>query len=105
MAKWHGMIGFVTHEETSPGDYEDIFVERHYRGDFIRNTRKLQNSGELNESINISNQISIVADPYATDNYFAMTYAEFRGAKWKVSDVDASQPRRLVLTLGGLWNG
>lgn len=105
MAKWHGMIGFATHKETSPGDYEDVFVERHYRGDLIKNTRMIPTPDGLNNNVNIANQISIVADPYATSNYFAMTYAEFRGAKWKVSNVDASQPRRLVLMLGGLWNG
>jgi hypothetical protein len=34
-----------------------------------------------------------------------MRYVEFMGAKWKVSSVDATKRPRLVLTLGGLYNG
>lgn len=67
-----------------------------------RNTRKLQNSGEINDNINISNELSIVADPYAINNFYKMRYAYFRGIKWKVTDVEVQYPR-LILTLGGVW--
>ena len=52
----------------------------------------------------ISNDISILSVPYAVNNFHSMRYIEFMGAKWKVSDVEVQYPR-LLLTLGGLYNG
>lgn len=104
MAKWYGNIGYADTVETEPGDWEEVITERSYFGDVIRNTRILQNSGEINDNVNISNQISIVADPYATNHIYAMRYVEFQNAKWKVSNVDVQYPR-LILSLGGIYNG
>lgn len=104
MAKWYGIIGYVNKVETEPGVWEEEVIERPYYGDTIRNTRILQNSGDINDNVNITNQLSIVADPYANAHIYAMRYAEFQGTKWKVSNVDVQYPR-LVLTLGGLYNG
>lgn len=104
MAKWYGVIGYAVTVETDPGVWEDTITERSYYGDTIRNTRMLQNSGEVNDNVNISNQISIVADPYANQNIYAMRYIEFMGTKWKITNVDVQYPR-LILTIGGVWNG
>ena len=104
MAKWYGVIGYADNVEVEPGVWEDTIVEKPYYGDLIRNIRKLQSSGEINDDINLSNEISIVADPYANKNFYKMRYAEFKGAKWKVTDVEVQYPR-LILSLGGLWNG
>lgn len=104
MSKWYGKIGYAENVEKEPGDWREEIIERPYYGDVIRNTRLLQNSGGLNDNINIANQISIVADPYATNHIFAMRYIEFQSAKWKVSNVEVQYPR-LILTIGGLYNG
>lgn len=104
MAKWHGKIGFADTVETEPGVWVEQIVERSYYGDLIRNSRRLQNSGSINDDINISNEISIVADPYANQNFFAIRYVEFMGTKWKISNVDVEYPR-LVLAIGGVYNG
>lgn len=104
MSKWYGKIGYAENVEKEPGDWREEIVERSYYGDLIKNTRLLQNSSGLNDNINIANQISIVADPYATNHIFAMRYIEFQGAKWKVSNVEVQYPR-LILTVGGLYNG
>lgn len=104
MAKYYGKIGFADSTETRPGRWEENIVERPYFGDTIRNTRLLQNSGNVNDNINVANQISIVADPYAMNNFFTMRYVEFMNSRWKVSNVEVQHPR-LILTLGGLWNG
>lgn len=104
MAKWYGKIGFADTVETEPGVWVEQIVERSYYGDLIRNSRRLQNSGSINDDINISNELSIVADPYANQNFFAIRYVEFMGAKWKVSNVDVEYPR-LVLAIGGVYNG
>ena len=104
MAKFYGKIGYANTVETKPGVYEEQIVERSYYGDLIRNTRRLQSADQVNDDINISNEISIVADPYATNNFHPMRYAVFMGTKWKISNVEVSYPR-LILTLGGVYNG
>ena len=104
MAKFYGALGYAKTVETMPGVWTEQITERDYYGDVIRNSRRLQSSDKVNDDINISNQISIVADPYAINNFHSMRYAEFMGAKWKISDVEVQYPR-LLLTLGGLYNG
>lgn len=104
MAKWYGEIGYAVTEQTSPGIFKESIVTRNYYGDEIRNSRRLQSADQLNDNINISNRLSIVADAYANENIYSMRYAEFKGAKWKITDVEVSFPR-LILTLGGVYNG
>lgn len=103
MAKWYGMIGFGVTEETDPGLWEETIEERNYYGDLLSNYRKLQNSGGVNDDVNIANKISIIADPFANQNFHSIRYAEFMGAKWKVTDVEVQYPR-LILSLGGVYN-
>lgn len=105
MAKYCGFIGYAVTVETSPGVWEEQITTRKYYGDLRRDTRRLQAStDQLNDNINVANVISIVADPYAVQNFHAMRYAELMGARWKISNVEVKFPR-LELTLGGLYNG
>lgn len=104
MAKYYGVIGYAETVETKPGVWEERIVERKYTGDIISNNRRLQSSDQVNDNIVISNTISILSDPYANQNFHNLRYAEFMGAKWKISNVDVEYPR-LKLTLGGLYNG
>ena len=104
MAKFYGVIGYAVTKMTEQGIYEEQIVETEYMGDVIRNTRRLRDGSKINDDINISNQISIIADPYAANNFHTMRYVVFMGAKWKISEVEVQYPR-LILTLGGLYNG
>lgn len=104
MAKFYGNIGYAETVQTTPGVWEEKITERPYFGDLIRNTRALQSSDQLNDDINISNEISIVADPFANQNFHLMRYVEFMGAKWKITNVEVKYPR-LILTVGGAYNG
>lgn len=104
MAKFCGKIGYAETRETTPGVWTEEIVERKAYGDLIRNTRRLQSSGNLNDNVTISNELSIVADPYAYQNFHAMRYAEFMGTKWKITSVDVQYPR-LILILGDVYNG
>ena len=104
MAKYYGVIGYAETVETAPGVYEERITERNYYGELVRNTRRLQTSDQVNDNINIANEISIIADPFATQNFHAMRYIEFMGAKWKITNVEVRYPR-LILTIGGLYNG
>lgn len=104
MTKYYGKIGFAETRETAPGVWKEEIVTRDYYGDISRNARRLQSTDQVNDGITIGNEISIVADPYAQDNFHSMRYIEFMGAKWKVSNVEVKYPR-LILTTGGLYNG
>lgn len=103
MAKFYGNVGFAETVETEPSVWEEKIVERPYFGDVLRRSRRLESSGNVNSNVNITNEISIVADPYANQNLFAMRYVEFMGTKWEISNVDVQYPR-LVLTIGGVYN-
>ena len=104
MGKWFGRIGYAEQLETTPGVWEEKIVERNYYGDVVRSYRKLESSGEVNDNINVSMEISIVADPYAIQNFHAMRYIEYMGSLWKLSNVEVNYPR-LILQIGGLYNG
>ena len=103
MAKFFGKIWFTKTEETAPGVYREVTTERDYRGDVLRNTRKWENGEYLNDDLNVNNQISIVADAYANENFFAMRYISWMGAYWKITNVEVQRPR-LILTIGGVYN-
>lgn len=104
MSKFSGSVGYVATVETKPGVWDDPVIERHYTGDLIRNTNRVQTTDKVNDDITISNEISIVADPYANQNFQSMRYVIFKGAKWKITSVEVLFPR-LILTIGGVYNG
>lgn len=103
MARWYGEIGFGETVETAPSVFSEKIVPRKYFGEIIRNNRKLQTADKVNDDITITNQISILCDPYAMENFHAMRYVTFMNSKWKITDVEVNYPR-LTLTLGGVYN-
>lgn len=104
MAKIYTTIGYApSFINTAPGVWEEHVVEKKYYAELIRNSRHLESSGQVNDNVNINNRISIVADPYARENFHTMRWIDFMGAKWKITDVDVEYPR-LILTIGGLYN-
>lgn len=105
MARFHGKVGYASSVETSPGVWKnDVITEREYFGDIVRNTRRLESGENLNDNVVVNNLISIVADAYANENFFAMRYVQWNGAYWKVTNVEVQRPR-LLLTIGGVYNG
>ena len=104
MAKWHGKVGYVTNVETEPGIWSAVATEKLYSGDTLSNRIQNVNSNKVNDDFTVANKISIIADPFATQNFHAMRYIEFMGAKWKITNVEVRYPR-LILTIGGLYNG
>lgn len=103
MAKFYGAIGYAETVETTPGVWKEQITEHNYYGELIRNTRKLQTADQLNDNINVANEISIIADPFAISNFHSMRYVEFMGSKWKITSIEVRYPR-LILTVGGLYN-
>lgn len=102
MTRFCGKIGFAEQEEVAPDIWKEKMVEKKYYGDVIRNTRILQETSNLNPDVALSNQISVVANPYAIHNYHAMRYVVYMNSKWKIISVEVKHPR-LILTVGGAY--
>ena len=104
MNRWYGKVGYIETEEVEPGVWEEKEVVREYYGEFIKRSSKFNVSGDVNDDRDISVELSIVADPYAELHFHSIRYAEFGGVKWKVNTVEPRRPR-LILSLGGVYNG
>lgn len=105
--KFSGKIGFWTKDvETKPGVYKSGIVEKTYTGDVKRNIRRFQSAeNQQNENLRISNQLSIISDLYMQKNWGSIKYVIWNDVKWSVSSVDVGSYPRVILELGGLYNG
>lgn len=104
MARFYGEVGYGETVEAAQGVWEDVVVEYNYYGDVFRNTRKLREGESINDDLSVGNSISIVADEYANEHFFAIRYVKWAGVLWRVTDVEVQSPR-LLLRLGGVYNG
>lgn len=106
--KFFGKVGYCYSEEGSgerAGIWEDVVSERDYYGDVLANRRRYDTQSEsVLDNLTVSNRISIVADAFAFEHFFAIKYIEWMGAKWKVTEVEVQRPR-LILQIGGVYNG
>lgn len=104
MEKFYGKVGYAETVEVRPNVWKDQITERNYYGDVLKNHSKWATSEYLNDDLRISNRISVLADAYAFQNFSRIKYVEWMGVLWKVTDIEVERPR-LVLTLGGEYNG
>ena len=105
MAKFYGQIGFVkTEEEAGTGITTSNVFERDYYGDVNRVVRRWEAGQKINDDININNEISVLSDPFVTENIPWIRYVRWNNAAWKVTTVEVQYPR-LVLSIGGVYNG
>lgn len=105
MAKYFGKVGYILgYDEDVPGVHKANVVERDYFGDLTRNTRRWDMGENRNDDLSLSNDISIVMDPFAMANFHSIAYVEYMGTKWKVNNVEVNYPR-LILHVGGVYNG
>lgn len=104
MPRFYGKIGYAEMVEKSPGVWVEELTERNYYGELVRTRSMFQTTDQLNDNLNVSNEISIVADPYANQNFSTMRFVEFMGVRWKITNVEVKPPR-LILTVGGVYNG
>jgi len=103
MSRWYGKIGFSVQEETSPGIWNEVIVEKNYYGDISNRSRRWQQGQDLLDDITITNEIIITTDPYIIENLTNIRYVEIMGIKWKISNITLNAPR-LTLSLGGIYN-
>ena len=107
MPKCSGVIGYALDEEIRPGVWTEGITDKKYFGEIVRDNRRSVENGEINGSINISNNISIVSNKFMLDNLAFMRYLTLSStstSKWKITSVDIKRPR-IIITLGGLYNG
>jgi hypothetical protein len=104
MAKFHGVIGYVTTEETVAGVWSEVVTERACTGDILRNNQRMENSEHLNDNFTISNIFSIISDEFINQNLQYIRYIIWMNAKWKITSAEIRRPR-LILTVGGVYNG
>lgn len=105
MARFFGPVGYGATVEVRPGVWEDAITVVEYFGDVVRNIRRSgENPESVNNTISVQNSISIVADEYANEHFFAIRYVGWAGELWTVTSVQVERPR-LILSLGEVYNG
>lgn len=104
MAVYYGKIGFMETVETSPSVWTEEVREYPYSGKILSNSKSWATSDKENDELKINVKLSIIADPYAREHFFAVRYVCWNGVKWKVTNVEPKFPR-LLLTLGEVYNG
>ena len=99
-----GIVGYVTTDTDDYGVSRQVQTERTYYGDIQKLTTRWQTADKLNDDLNVSHRISILADPYAIQNFPYIKYVEWMGVRWTVQTVEMARPR-LILSIGGVYNG
>lgn len=103
--KWYGQIGYWTSVKDESDPFKTIhkITEKNYYGDLLRNTKRDQSGSTINDNFTISNQITILADPFAFENFHHMRYVTFFGNKWKITSATVQFPR-ITLEIGQLYS-
>ena len=65
MAKYYGIIGYGTDDETAVDVWTTSITERPYFGDVIQTGHRWETGENINDNTRVTNKISIVADPFA----------------------------------------
>lgn len=105
--KYSGMAGVVEDSiEISPGIWKPAGVrEIKATGDFVSSRKEFSvRSDSTNDDVTMSNTISIVMSKDLFNNLSNLRYLTVNGARYKVTSFEINRPR-IVITLGGLWNG
>lgn len=102
--RFYGVVGYIDTTENEHGVSAPVPTEKLYYGDILHLSTKWQPTENLNDDITVSHKISIIADPYAFKNFSLIRYVKWMGTRWEVKSVEVQFPR-LVLTLGGVYNG
>lgn len=102
--RFYGEVGYAPTEVDEYGVATPKIIKRNYYGNVLDYVTRWQTTGNLNDDIKVGHRISILADPYAIENFPYIKYVEWMGTKWEVTSSVPSYPR-IVLTLGGVYNG
>lgn len=106
MTRFSGLVGYnLGKTEIRPGVWEDNIAEKSYFGD-VKNPRRQSEERDdtVHSTVRVSSVIEIVADEFASNNFYAIKYVNWKGKNWVVEAVELRHPR-LLLRLGGIYNG
>lgn len=105
--KFSGKIGFWQKSiQTNPGVFKPGILEKPYTGDVLRNYRRWQSAeNQQNENLTVSNRISIISDLFMQKNWGSIKYVNWNGVNWSVSSIDIGSFPRIIIDLGGVYNG
>ena len=103
MPKWYGRIGFSTDSDQGFGIFEKTSEARPYYGDIIHSRPGWTAvSDSTNEKMTVNSRISVVADDFALQNTYRMTWIEYLGTKWYISSVELAFPR-IIVDIGNVY--
>lgn len=100
--KYFGKIGFWLEDyEERPGYFKSKMVEKDYYGDVLIYKKHRQNNDQVNNnSLQLNNEFSILADTFAQEHLGNIRYIVYLGIKWSVTNVTIDYPR-VKLSVGG----
>lgn len=104
MAKFSGLVGYVTQSETSPGVWSEVENAVMMKGDVLRQSSNSQNDDKVNSDISLSHRVSLIGDAYSFGNYYNIKWIEIDALKWEITSIEIQRPR-IIVSLGGVWNG
>ena len=102
--RFYGEVGYAPTTVDDNGVATASIIKRKYYGDVLDYTSRWQTTDQVNDNIRVSHRISILADPFAIENYPYIRYVEWMCTKWEVISSQVDYPR-IVLNLGGVYNG
>lgn len=105
--KFHGIIGYdlTVEREDEPGVFDPSFVEKVATGDVLDlSTRWQADKDSSNDDIVLNKRISIMMDPFVSQNFSQIRYVRYMGTNWRVESATPQYPR-IILNLGGVYNG
>lgn len=105
--KFSGKVGFWLEDvEVKPGVFKPSIIVKNYTGDVIKNIRNFQQvENQQNENLKLNNRLSIISDLYMQNNWPSIKFVIWNGVAWKVSSIDVGSYPRVILELGGVYNG
>jgi hypothetical protein len=109
MARFTGLVGYVTQEESVPGVWSQSETPKMMKGDIIRQSitngkgDRVADSGKVNDDVSLGHRVSLIGDAYAFANCFNMKWVQINGIKWSISSIEMQRPR-IIVSLGGMWN-
>lgn len=103
--KYYGKLGYdIGPTEVAPGVVDDVIVERPVYGDVLNSTINSRAQDAIIPDQDITNQFSIVADPFAHKNLHAMRYITWHGVAWEIKQLEI-RPPRIIIRVGGVYRG
>ena len=102
--RFFGKVGYQIETEDTDSVWAKTMVAKSYFGDVIRNNTRRDTGDTINDQIDVNNRISIVADPFAFENFQNMKYVEWLKQLWNIKSIEL-QPPRIILEVGGVYNG